>query len=640
MKTVAMKERKRGESIALFVSSLCVMLLILPTLGMKRHLALYAMFMLLVMRYPLRWRPLWSLSKSSQFFCVLAFALGVYKFGVKWKYNFSVLLPAFPEQSFSFAIIAGLILAFLGSFFISSLIAELIEPLSQSPTPPNVSKASSNSNPFRKSDIVICLLMAVLVITLCNMCSFLYYTNPWVSPGCYHTVGKSLWSGLLPYRDLYEHKGPLIYALHSLATLFSYRSFIGVYFLLIPFAFFFFYYSRKTIRLFTNKPLDPWFPVVCGGVYALKCYYRGDSAEEMFLPFMAYSLYVAFLYILSGQPFSKSSGVAIGVCVGVVLWTKFNLMVFYLPWFAFLMFDMMRRGCLNHFLLLCKYAFLGLLAVTVPIILFYAIAGALPDLLEVYFGDNLMLYINDQPGGVQMDGDQCFLENLWNNLVGCISDNTVLFVMTILGLCGLLKVSKRCFLLMTLSVLTMVIIVVVRPVVFVYYPFILAVFVPMSVVPLTHITLDSRTLLSPWLSNRIVRYALTGVGACMMIFGSDNLQFTSLRKEDYVQYRFSETILKEKEKDVTLMNYHCQDQGLFAVTGILPSNRFFCDFNIDAPGKHDDQESVVREKLVDFVIMDNPIDSLPGYCVVDSMRSLFYKDGNGEGKMIYLLKRE
>lgn len=287
-----------------------------------------------------------------------------------------------------------------------------------------------------------------------------------------------------------------------------------------------------------------------------------------------------------------------------------------------------------------KYAFLGLLAVTVPIILFYAIAGALPDLLEVYFGDNLMLYINDQPGGVQMDGDQCFLENLWNNLVGCISDNTVLFVMTILGLCGLLKVSKRCFLLMTLSVLTMVIIVVVRPVVFVYYPFILAVFVPMSVVPLTHITLDSRTLLSPWLSNRIVRYALTGVGACMMIFGSDNLQFTSLRKEDYVQYRFSETILKEKEKDVTLMNYHCQDQGLFAVTGILPSNRFFCDFNIDAPGKHDDQESVVREKLVDFVIMDNPIDSLPGYCVVDSMRSLFYKDGNGEGKMIYLLKRE
>ncbi|WP_252898477.1 hypothetical protein [Apilactobacillus ozensis] len=43
------------------------------------------------------------------------------------------------------------------------------------------------------------------------------------------TVGKSIWHGMLPYKDLFDQRGPLIYFMHSIAALISYKSFLGIY---------------------------------------------------------------------------------------------------------------------------------------------------------------------------------------------------------------------------------------------------------------------------------------------------------------------------------------------------------------------------------------------------------------------------
>ena len=79
--------------------------------------------------------------------------------------------------------------------------------------------------------VLISFIMAVLLITFCSKSSFLFPFNDWVDTNCFFTVGKSVMKGLVPYRDLIEQKGPLLYFVHTAASLLSYRSFIGIYFI-------------------------------------------------------------------------------------------------------------------------------------------------------------------------------------------------------------------------------------------------------------------------------------------------------------------------------------------------------------------------------------------------------------------------
>ena len=63
-------------------------------------------------------------------------------------------------------------------------------------------------------------LAAVLSLTVCTKSSFLYPLNDWVDVHCYFTVGRGILHGMVPYRDLYEQKGPLVYFLYYIHILF------------------------------------------------------------------------------------------------------------------------------------------------------------------------------------------------------------------------------------------------------------------------------------------------------------------------------------------------------------------------------------------------------------------------------------
>ena len=97
------------------------------------------------------------------------------------------------------------------------------------------------------------LIIAVFAITLFSYCSPLYPFNVWVDPNCFFTVGKSILDGIVPYRDLYEQKGPILYFIHTFASLISYRSFLGVYFVEIIASWAFLHISYKTISLFNKS---------------------------------------------------------------------------------------------------------------------------------------------------------------------------------------------------------------------------------------------------------------------------------------------------------------------------------------------------------------------------------------------------
>ena len=85
----------------------------------------------------------------------------------------------------------------------------------------------------------------------------------------------------------------------------------------------------------------------------------------------------------------------------------------------------------------------------------------------------------------------------------------------------------------------------------------------------------------------------------------DMLQY---KKADLPQYQFAQMI--NQKENATLLNYGFMDSGFYTVTGIVPSNRYFCIMNVDKTEAREEQDNIVRNGMVDFVITrDEKLDS-------------------------------
>ena len=683
------------KRLALLASSCFLLPLLMPSFGLLRYGVLYFLFAGILLcgeAFPL----LSSFgSRRSRGETLLVSLLLILIFFVHWNEWFALHVSGSSWLSYLLTGIVALVFLAGASPFLSSLLHRMMNAPDQSDA--SHSSAMHINLPLSRRDIVVSILMALLVMTFCCCFSPLYSTNTWCSPACYHTVGKSLWSGLLPYRDLYEHKGPLVYALYSLATLISYKSFLGMYLLSLPFAFFFFYFSRKALHVLVNRSIDPWFAIVGIGIYCATCYFCGGSVEELLLPFLAYALYVGVICLggrnadnvvfqagadatrrvpTNRQSFFLGLGVAeclggrnadkavsqsgadatrrvptnrqsfflglgaaeclcgrnadkavsqsgadatrrvptsrqsffLGLGVAVVLWTKFNILAFYFAYGLFFIFYSIRHHQVRDFLRALLPAFFGFLSVTLPVVIFYVFNGALGDLFQVYFHDNLFLYMDagDMMAVEQVDGPIGQLATI----VGLnVRDNALFFLVILLAALWLGRKNAALSWLYVLTFAFTALFIFIKPDYYKYYCFILAVFVPYCVLPLSALAWPAGKGKMLFLKGAVVVLAVV-----LVLTGSDNLWKMKLQKDDYIQFRFARTIMKEPSP--TLLNYYCQDQGVFAVTGIVPTNRFYCDFNNSLSDVHQEQDSIVSCRGVQFVVSMIKF-NFDGYDVVD-----------------------
>ncbi len=82
----------------------------------------------------------------------------------------------------------------------------------------------------------------------------------------------------------------------------------------------------------------------------------------------------------------------IGLSAGAVLWIKYSLLGFYVGFIlvpAYLMIRNHEVGCLLRQL---GMILLGVLLASLPVLLYFAVNGALKDLWTAYFYNNLFVY--------------------------------------------------------------------------------------------------------------------------------------------------------------------------------------------------------------------------------------------------------
>ena len=263
------------------------------------------------------------------------------------------------------------------------------------------------------------MVLSVLFITLGSKSSPLYPLNDWVDVNCFFTMGRGLLEGMVPYRDLYEQKGPVLYFVYALVSLISKDSFFGVYLLEVVTFGLFLYFSGKLAQLYMGASRVVYFliAILAAAVVTSWSFTHGGSVEQLSLFMLVYAMYSVLRALREGRGLTFGEALTNGIFAAILLWVKYTMLGFYIGLALFVLFWYLTDPVLRGKLLPTIGQFLlGVIAVSAVVLLYFGIHGAIGELFTVYFYNNIFLYSEEIQGSR--------LDALWKCLQGAIKYNT------------------------------------------------------------------------------------------------------------------------------------------------------------------------------------------------------------------------
>lgn len=463
--------------------------------------------------------------------------------------------------------------------------------------------------------LIYCFFTAAIVLAICSKSSFLYPFNDWVDANCYFTVGKGMMNGLVPYRDLMEQKGVLLYFLHGLAYLVSHTTFIGVYFLEVIAGTAYLYYAVKTAALFVH---EKWgyiiVPVLAALVFSSVSFAHGDSAEELCLPLLMVGLYWLFRFFKNKDDLTPKMLILNGVMAGCVLWIKYTMLGFFFGWMLAVFVGLLLARQVRKAFAACLWFLAGMAIATVPWLVYFAATGAISDWFHVYFYLNFTAYL-------KTSGLEVMLGSVWTSVAENILANPALLVSIIIGLLGFVGTGKLirgvwpkvCFVLIPVLLALGV-----------YaggktWPYYFLILLGLLMLPglialarafsgLIGAFMSAAAGLRPRPRVRMPRLLFGMICAMVMALSSAYAYsaysyqgYMERDKQQLAQYRFA--AIMNEEKEPTLLNYGVLDSGFYTAADILPTTKYFCKLNLRLPEMMETQRQVIRNTDVQFVVI-------------------------------------
>lgn len=439
--------------------------------------------------------------------------------------------------------------------------------------------------------------------------------NDWVDVNCFFTVGKSMTQGLVPYRDLYEQKGPVLYFVYAILSLFSRKTYFFVYLLEVITYGAFLYYSGRIAKLYVRDSFVVSLLVTIeGGLIVLsRAFSHGASVEEMCLFMSAYALFVTLRARRKKRTLFVREAFLCGVWAGCLLWIKYTMLGLYLGIAVFILISYGIEGKWRELIAVIGEFFAGLGVVSAVVLLYFALNGAMEELFTVYFYNNIFLYAKNTESSRFLTILQCLGQTLKYNRV-----YTLLFIPGALWIVWEARRDAMLPLLLVMCFFGTALGTYWGGWAISYYGLVFAAFSIFGLIPIGCILKKVRFSAlfgeTSFLRSAMKLIALLAM-LCACLTNGRNLYLIGQSRETMPQYRFAE--IMQTTENATLLNYGFLDGGFYYAADITPNCRFFCALNVNAPDMWSTQREYIEQGKVDYVVTrDAPL----GNYALDSSR--------------------
>lgn len=457
--------------------------------------------------------------------------------------------------------------------------------------------------------IWLIILGGIITITLCSLSSFLYKANPAPDPNYFFTLGKSWANGLIPFRDVYEQKGPLLFLIHSLAYLISQKSFFGVYLMETLFVGCFLILAVKTVNLCipVKKVYFAFLPLIAL-MFTAYCFRYGDNAEEICLPFLMVPLYYHTGVLMQKRHWDFRCSFLTGVAAGVVFWIKYTMVGIYIGWFIAFSVFLFRKHNFREWWKTIGGVAAGVLAVSLTIVVYFFINKSLSALFEAYFYNNLFLYtVESGENGLTSK----IINTFMNLYTFCIENPMLLFSLSASFL-TMRRLSSKLFWEWLSSFAFLAVLTFAGRPAYPYYSSSFVLFTVFSVIPAAAFI----KLLK--IGNRTIRSGILASCSFLVMIGVDltvsmNIPVMKLQRNQFSQLVFSDVISQVDQPDMIYNGM--MDRGYLTPGNTLPSIKYYCLWSVDIEEKFTEPLKAISEKIPKF-ILTNSVENWDGYQIV------------------------
>lgn len=444
---------------------------------------------------------------------------------------------------------------------------------------------------------LVCSALALLVAT---SSSPLYATNFWVDTNLYFTIGRGMKEGLMVYRDLFDHKGPLMFMLYALCAFVSDTSFIGVFLMEVVSFAAALYLAYKTVSLYGEGDLTLLAILLTALCAACSvAFNQGGSSEELCLPALSLALYCALARMRRGADCKKPQRLyaAFGAAMGWVFLIKFtDCGLFFGLAFAVLCYEWRMSGFCRAFASgLMMIA--GMMLLVLPTCAYLAVNGILDDTITVYFIQNIFDY-----GGTPMS----LVGHVYNALAYLRTQSIANPLIALPAMAGcaftalyaLVKREKGFFfevLCAPMGAGLLLLFCYWGEMAHPYYALVFAALVPLGLIPLAW--------LAPRAGKRAPMIACAVLVLSILPVCRLNCQAAPLldvKKEDMAQTVFAK--IMNEEENPTLLDLTSLDHGFYLAADILPNCRYFANNNLNTKEKRDALDGYLNEGRTMFVV--------------------------------------
>lgn len=445
-----------------------------------------------------------------------------------------------------------------------------------------------------------CFLTALLFLSFLSKSSPLYPLNDWVDVNCIFTVGKGIFNGLVPYRDLYDQKGPLLFFVYGLAWLVSHDTFVGLFLLEVLAATGFLYFSLKIIDLFSSRAPMLWLPVLSAIYMTANSFSSGGSAEELCLPVLTFALYCALYMLKTHEPPRFKAVFIHGLAAGCLLWVKYSLIGVYIGYAFLVLLNLLKQKEYKRLLHTALLFLGGVTLVSIPVLAYFAVHAALGDLFTGYFYNNIFLYnttavFDKNIQSVVYKTAVLLYSGAWANM-----GLTLLIAAGFIGLAVKAVREKAPHVVpgALLIALCMVLTTYGGGIGYRYYFLVFAAFLPLGVAFLNTFFVKVRVMNRRWRGSMMAAIYLASIPLAFL--NSTSTYLFLQKKESLAQYKLMQHM--DLSNNPSILHVGVLDVGMNTITNTLPKQKYFCTLNAHIPQMAEAIDEACREGQADYLV--------------------------------------
>lgn len=443
---------------------------------------------------------------------------------------------------------------------------------------------------------ILCFLFTAFALFFCSKNSFLYVRNDWSDENVYMTIARGMHDGKTLYRELFDHKGPILYFIYYLLAFLS-KGYWPVYLLEVLSYGLFVYYSYKTIVLYVDTI------TVCKGLFfivIISCvpvtmsgFFMGGSLEELSLCLFMIPIFWVLKAICLNTWVLWYQVVLCGVFCGLCFWTKYTFCGFF---FGLCLFVVWRDFQYKCSLLRDVSLFLfGFLLWLIPVLIYCIDSKCLFDMIRIYFYDNLFAYPDSSVGvrfGVRLISNVCMF--FVHHLIAFIA----LLLSFVYWLCD--KRFSQARLLILLTFIGLFLSVIVFGVPFLYYGFVFNLYLFAGYLVCVRLVGH----VDCFKSHVNVIMSVCVLLLCLnTVFFNKNIYYLDYNDGSSPQDVFGDIIIEAiSDRRPFVLQYRSLDLGFMQVCNAIVPSPYSCCVNLRRKDAMIFQEQMIKNKVPDYIV--------------------------------------